>query len=425
MDNLFQVLVNAIKAKIIPLVTKLRYFTSLTFWKTIIFSKIRVFLTKLFDVRPKDKNDYYTVGGWLVSKRLAFALVVGIGIISLVYLWLIRGSFGFLGNKEGIKTYKYSSIMLRMETGQVRIKGKSGYIAYVGAVKKGYCSGTGTLYDPSKNIVYKGNFDKSMYEGLGTLYYPTGVVNYSGNFHENLYSGEGKLYWENSNLEYDGQFLDGMKDGDGKLHDYAGNLVYTGAFSRDQLVYSNIVGKSNTEMAEIYKGKSTVYSSADKYIVHMKDINAYYELPADPDTLEDESNVDKVYVMNNKIILGDKICTNAEQLETVFGQPSYQGESRVTLPEALAINHLNDESPVYSGKVSMELTRTYDDYYTVSNFDRSYIVYLYTYEKDGLIYTFLTRDPLGNGFDLYFISQSQTAEGGGATGETSTEQTGN
>ena len=86
MNNLLKLLLTTVRAKIMPLWIKLRLWTSPAFLRTQVFSKIREFFAKLLDIRPRDKRDYYPVFRWLVSKRLAFALVIAVGLVSLLYI---------------------------------------------------------------------------------------------------------------------------------------------------------------------------------------------------------------------------------------------------------------------------------------------------------------------------------------------------
>ena len=167
-QGLLSVIINAIKARVMPIVNKLRMYTSVSFLRTKVLVKIREFFIKLLDVKPKHKKDYYTIGNWMISKKLAFAVVVIVGTVSLLYIVAVRKPFGNFGSTDGIKTYKYTSMALRMQTGKVRITGRGGYLAYEGDVEKGYVKGQGTLWDRQGSTVYVGNFDKSKYEGKGT-----------------------------------------------------------------------------------------------------------------------------------------------------------------------------------------------------------------------------------------------------------------
>ena len=51
-DNLFKVLITSAKAKVTPLVTKIKLWTSWNFIRTRLITRIRDFFTSLFNVRP-------------------------------------------------------------------------------------------------------------------------------------------------------------------------------------------------------------------------------------------------------------------------------------------------------------------------------------------------------------------------------------
>ncbi len=133
-DNLFKVLITSAKAKVTPLVTKVKLWTSWNFIRTRVISKIRDFFASLLNVRPRHKKDYYEAFGWLISRRLAIALVVVVGVLSLYYLFSVHSVLPS-GKTERVKTYAYDSILLRFAEEKVRILGESGYLAYEGQVE--------------------------------------------------------------------------------------------------------------------------------------------------------------------------------------------------------------------------------------------------------------------------------------------------
>ncbi len=404
-DNLFRVLLTSVKAKITPIVTKVRMWTSWSFIRTRGISKIRDFFTSLLDVRPRHKQDYYSVFGWLVSRRLAVAILVVTGVISVYYLYSIHGTL-VSARAEGIKTYDYDSVMLRFAKERVRIRGKSGYLAYEGDVKDGTVTGYGTLYNPAGVVVYQGNFDKNMYQENGTRYYDSGIMMYTGNFHENLFDGNGKLYRENGSLAYEGSFALGKKDGEGRLYDNGGNLIYTGSFSQDELLYAGLLGKKASEVADAYNGKRTLYEDDENFAVVLRDIDAMYTGWGDSRTLDDQICVDRVLVLKDSFGAGGKTLTTIEELERFFGSEDYQGNSEVNMPEAVAINWMADNKNSGQKKVDMELSPEFDDYLTIEGFDAAYTVYIYSFRKDGLIYTFICQDR-GESFSFYSIEREE------------------
>lgn len=404
-DNLFRVLLASAKAKITPFVTKVKMWTSWNFIRTRGISKIRDFFTSLLDIRPRHKKDYYSVFGWLVSRRLAMAVVVVIGVLSVYYLYSIHSTL-ISARAEGIKTYDYDSIMLRFANEKVRIKGKSGYLAYEGDVKSGTVTGYGTLYNPAGIVVYQGNFDKNMYQGNGTRYFDSGILMYTGNFQENLFDGNGKLYRENGSLAYEGEFALGKKNGNGKLYDNGSNLVYTGSFSQDELLYSALLGKKVSEVADAYKGKRTLYEDSQNFAVVLEDIDAMYTGWGESQTLDDEMAVDRVLVFRDSFPAGGKNLSTVEELKNFFGAEDYHGNSEVNMPEAVAINWIADHKGGPLRRVDMELTSEYEDYLIVKDYDVAYTVYIYSFRMDGLIYTFICQDR-GENFSFYSIEREE------------------
>ena len=408
-NNLIQVLLASIKAKITPLVTKFRQITSENFIRTRVIAKIREFFVLLFDVRPKNKKDYYEVFGWLISKKLAYAIVVVIGVLSMIYLVSIRSMYLPQKQEDGIKTYDYDDVMLRFAKGKVRIRGKSGYLAYEGDVEKGSVTGSGNLYGVDGTLLYQGEFAQNEYEGNGTQYYPDGTMHYKGAFSGNLYEGTGKLYRENGTLSYDGEFARGMKEGTGKLYAAGDKPVYEGSFSKDQLVYSALLGKSTAEVAQAYTGSRVIYRNDSDFTVLMPDIQALYIGVTDEANLEEQVMVDSIYVLKDSILIGDQECTTIKDLKAAFGEIVYEGNSIVTLPEAVAINYLNTKKQTMNGSVELETTDEYTDVITVNRIQDDYPVYLYSFRKDGLLYTFVCKDK-NDTFSFYSIMSEEGAE---------------
>ena len=409
-QGFLSVIINAIKSRVMPIVTKIRMYTSLSYLRTQVFSKIRDFFVRLLDIKPRDKKDYYTIGNWMVSKKLAYAVVMIVGTVSLIYIIMVRAPFGSFSGNDGIKTYKYTSLLLRMQNGKVRIKGRGGYLAYEGSVAKGYTEGNGTLFDREGSMVYIGNFEKSRFEGNGTMYYPGEIVQYTGDFHENLFHGEGKLYRRSGSMEYNGQFAAGRKEGHGILYDTAGSRVFEGEFSADDIAYSQIVGLATSDLADAYTGTRTVYMGNRYMAVYLSDIDAIYSIPVDNEELGNASTINEIYVLKDHINFGSKVCTSVSDITEVLGRPTYQGDSYATYPEIVGIYEMSKLRSVYSGIPEMDLTQDLKDLITVDSYDTDYQVYLYSFEKDGLLYSFLTNDDAGSGFDMYFVTTIMEGE---------------
>lgn len=400
-NELLSILIQTVKSKMTGFVTKLRLYTSWGFIKTKIVIKIRDFFTNLLGIKPRNRDDYYTIGRFMLSKRLLYAAVIILGVLSLWYISTESSMFKKF-SENGIKTYKYNSIRLRTAKGRVRINGKSGYLAYDGYVQGGYANGEGILYNPAGNVVYTGLFVQNKYEGMGKESYANGSLHYSGNFHDNLYEGNGTLYRENGTKEYMGEFLEGKKNGQGVLYDVGENEIYIGTFSADNIVYSELLGKSAQEVNECYKGHSKLYLTSDENVVLMEDIGAIYRGVSDEDALDDGAKVDSVYVLQNYFAYGNESVDTITALKEALGDPIYEGNSAIVLPEAVAINELSKRKTVFQGPVQMDVTMAFSDVAEVENFDRAYSVYIYTFKRGEVTYSFVCKEK-SEYFDFYYL----------------------
>ncbi len=389
--------------------SKLRIWLSWDFIRTRIIGRIRDFFVKLFSVKPKDKDDYYTVFRWMISKKLAYLIVIIIGVVSIWYL--VSTTKLFSGSSAGIPTYSYNSFMLRFASDKVRIKAKSGYIAYEGNVSKGYATGDGTLYSKDGVVLYTGQFEKNLYEGEGTQNYENGVIHYKGTFHANLYDGQGALFRENGTREYEGGFSEGLKEGDGKLFDAGGNPVYEGSFASDEIIYGELLGKTPKDIRSKYFGSQTMYEESEELgsdvVIRLDDINALYLAKSDGSATDDSLKAVNVVVLSDVYKFGRLEIRGIEGIRKVLGDPVYEGYSSVIFPEAVAINTLSDRKSTLKGRVNMDTTTVYTDDIIVNSIDPDYSVYIYTFRRGDLTYSFVCNEP-GGGFAFYEI------QGGGS-----------
>ena len=144
--------------------------------------------------------------------------------------------------------------------------------------------------------------------------------------------------------------------------------------------------------------------------VYLSDIDAIYSVPVDNEELGDASTINEIYVLKDHINFGSSVCTSISDISQVLGSPAYQGDSYATYPELIGIYEMSKLKSVYSGIPEMDLSQDLVDLITVDSYDTDYMVYLYSFEKDGLIYSFLTRDDAGSGFDMYFITAIKEGE---------------
>ena len=407
--NLFNILFYAARAKIMPLWIKLRMWSTPAFFKSKVLVKVREFFVKLLDVRPRNRRDYYPVFRWLVSKRLAFALVITLGMAAAFYISMILPE-GFWKGREtaagSVQTYKYRSLPLKFHSGSVRILAKDGYVAYDGEVDKGAAVGKGTLYAADGGIVYEGQFADSMYNGDGTLYYSSGTPRYIGSFVDNEFHGNGTYYRANGTMEYQGAYIYGARTGAGILYNSVGDQVFQGNFLNGGIVYPDFLSRSTADIASLYSGKTEVYQSDAEYCVAMPEIDALYSVKDGSNTLENEWTVDRIYVLRDEIPLEQGICSTVRQLQAELGTPLYFGTACVNLPEAVAWNRLAQEQPDEIAPVRISVEAGLENVFAVSGYDRDHQLYLYTYEKEGMLYTFYFTGAGESNFVMYAIEKA-------------------
>lgn len=237
MNDIFNMIITTIKYRFAAISAKLRYWTNTSFIKAKFLSKFSEWLKGLFNVKPRNKTDYYTFFNIMASRKLVHAVIICVGLVCLGYLWTVR-PFSVVTNGKGVeKVYSYDDFWLKFQNATVSIKADAGYIAYTGQVKSGYAQGTGELFNAEGGVVYSGEFSKNMYEGRGKKYYPSGQLQYEGDFQQNLYNGSGKLYRENGMMLYSGEFVEGYQDGIGELYGNTGSKIFTGTFRQGELLY--------------------------------------------------------------------------------------------------------------------------------------------------------------------------------------------
>lgn len=403
MNNLLSVLKATIKAKITPIWTKLKYWTSASFIKTRVTSKIRENFSKVLSVRPRHKKDYYRFFGLLISRRLAHAILLVLFVVSLWFL-VVNNPFVNIKNGLGIddQVYKYNSIPLRFVDSEVKIKAKSGYIAYEGHVEKGYCCGQGKLMDEEGRMVYEGDFDKNKYNGQGTEYYVNGQAKYIGQFTDNLYNGKGSLYREGGTKIYEGDFRGGLKEGTGDLYDPSEAKVFSGSFKADDIVYAQLLGKSASDISGMYTGKYITYTGGGSVIMMLDDINAFYSMPEEDDTVSGEVVSKKVFVGKDEFAYGTESYDTLTELKAKFGKPLFEGKSYATIDELVGIDWLNSQGRDIKIDTKCMYEDLYEDLIDVTEFNPEAEVYLHVYEIDGILYTFVAQDK-GDHFFMYYL----------------------
>jgi len=341
-------------------------------------------------IRPKNEKDYYRIGRYLISRGLVTIVLLFLGIIALYYLLIVSLPF-FLGEYEnGVKIYSYDSLALKFVSDTVKIRAESGYIAYHGEVADGMANGTGTLYTKSGDIRYKGTFKDNEYSETGILYNEDSV--YEGRFENNEYEGEGVLYDLNGSREYEGEFHNGEKSGKGMLYDSGNELIFTGNFQNDEIMYQDFLGKTAEEIAGMYTGNRTIYYDEENFVVDMADISVLYAGAAKEDRLDENVLAERIFIVGNECVLGGKKIESIEEIRKETGGFSFEGNSRITMQEAVAL------------KQGLQTEGLFSDALEVTGYAKDTLLYLYMAEYEGIQYIFYSYDRQG-GFVMYSMER--------------------
>ena len=115
--------------------------------------------------------------------------------------------------------------------------------------------------------------------------------------------------------------------------------------------------------------------------------------------------------MRDEYHAGVNVLKTYGELTNALGEPLYEGEARAVLPELLVINQLNNTSnvQVLSGRGEVETERYYTEYEEVLSFQPDYELYLHSYKRDGLIYTFV-GDAYSQNFVFYYVIREELAD---------------
>ena len=393
--------------------------------------KIKGYVRKLSDFKPKDEKDYYSFGKMLISRRFAIFIIIVMGLLVFFYYAKVSNIRLFGNGSDGIRVYDYDAIALRFVSGNVKIRSKQGDIAYIGKVSDGMANGKGRLFYPDGTVMYEGDFKDSEYDGTGNkyysdgvlmykggfkagkydgqgdLYYPSGMINYDGEFFDGMANGEGTMYRENGSRMYSGEFRDGLADGQDSFYDGSDNLVYSGSYSKGRVVYSELLGDDSQEIAKHHMGTKKIYYNADFFMVYMEGMDAYYAGETVGSTLSDSVIADSIYVIQDECAIGGTVCHTIEDVVNVLGHPDYEGNTNLNIVEAVCVSQSDKLADMLGCQVDVTWEHyTNDVYYVLSLFGdedmRGVYIYMFEDESSGIQYTFYCSDK-NSGFGMYLI----------------------
>lgn len=216
----------------------------------------------LLNIKPKSKEDYYSVGIFWISKKLVYFTILA--ACAAIFLYFTKFAEPVEDTVEAaniISTiyFDYDDLKLAEFSGRANIKAANGNVVYSGDIAAGVCTGTGTLWNQNGSLIYEGQFEENAFSGTGTLYYPSEKVRYQGEFSNNVYSGSGISYYQDGRTEYEGTFENGAYFGTGSLYNEDGILIYSGNFENGNPSGAGIAFYENGTKkyeGEFYVGKA-------------------------------------------------------------------------------------------------------------------------------------------------------------------------
>lgn len=351
---------------------------------------------KNFLTPPTSLNGYYTIGKFMIAKKLVKVVFLILSILSAIYLIVVLPEKidSWLSNKGSNKIYtKYcTSRSLKKYSGFAKVMSKKSKAQYIGDVVNGVAKGKGTLYDKNGKVVYYGDFVNNEYFGKGNLYYKNGKVKYVGALQNNKYNGSGKLYCDNGKINYDGGFIQNLKSGKGTLYNDVGNEIFEGNFFNDKPAIETFIGRKIGNVKKSFLENEILYTYNNAVCLIYKNLGVMLFSENKDNSLNNEGVINKIYILDNKYFFdGPKL--KRDELDKMYdnlkGVKAYTGYTKVLFSEMSVLDYLKK-----SGAVGCEnlpdygFENKYEDVWETKNYNSNDKLYMQSYEYNNLEYTF-------------------------------------
>ncbi len=232
--SLFKRITTAVTSPFRKLLTSFMRLFNVNIWTAKIIKPLTKFVKQALNLKPKSKEEYYTVGRFLVFKKVFLVIVIvacaGIFLYFTMFADPVQTSPTVATPAVTSENFDFDDMAVKDYTGVANIISSTGEVVYTGNIESGVVQGTGTLHNRDGIKVYEGEFAENKYEGMGVKYFENGAQQYVGQFSNNLYHGEGNMYYADGVLQYSGMFANGEFAGEGELYNQEGTLLYTGNF---------------------------------------------------------------------------------------------------------------------------------------------------------------------------------------------------
>ena len=346
--------------------------------------------------KPKSLKEYYSIGRFMISKRLGNILFT---LAVLLSIWFIITNFIpnlRLKRKESTlrpnveaKSYFYDAHKLKNYNGMVRVFSKKSKALFEGSLTNGIANGPGVLYDKNGIVIFRGNFENNRFNGEGTTYYADGTPHYIGEFLDNIYSGSGELRSKNGQPHYIGSFIAGLKNGRGTLYNDSGNAIFDGMFTNDMPNLSSYIGASIANISNVFSGEKLLYNSDNKIMISYPEVDCILVADKKQNSADEVGTVRKIFIMAPSYYPGTSAENNRLDLGNTLPHNFLNGFTHVCDEEMSVIDVMRQKGiRSFKGYKSIEKEAITDEAFNLKESMSDDEFYISKYRINGFIYTF-------------------------------------
>lgn len=346
--------------------------------------------------KPKSLKEYYSIGRFMISKRLGNILFT---LAVLLSIWFIITNFipnlrlkrkeSALGPNVEAKSYFYDAHKLKNYNGMVRVFSKKSKALFEGSLTNGIANGPGVLYDKNGIVIFRGNFENNRFNGEGTIYYADGTPHYIGEFLDNIYSGSGELRSKNGQPHYIGSFIAGLKNGRGTLYNDSGNAIFDGMFTNDMPNLSSYIGASIANISNVFLGEKLLYNSDNKIMISYPEVDCILVADKKENSADEVGTVRKIFIMAPSYYPGTSAEDNRLDLGNTLPHNFLNGFTNVCDEEMSVIDVMRQKGiRSFKGYKSIEKEAITDEAFNLKESMSDDEFYISKYRINGFIYTF-------------------------------------
>lgn len=346
--------------------------------------------------KPKSLKEYYSIGRFMISKRLGNILFT---LAVLLSIWFIITNFipnlrlkrkeSALGPNVEAKSYFYDAHKLKNYNGMVRVFSKKSKALFEGSLTNGIANGPGVLYDKNGIVIFRGNFENNRFNGEGTTYYADGTPHYIGEFLDNIYSGSGELRAKNGQPHYIGSFIAGLKNGKGTLYNDTGNAIFDGMFTNDMPNLSSYIGASIANISNVFLGEKLLYNSDNKIMISYPEVDCILVADKKQNSTDEVGTVRKIFIMAPSYYPGTSAEDNRLDLGNTLPHNFLNGFTNVCDEEMSVIDVMRQKGiRSFKGYKSIEKEAITDEAFNLKESMSDDEFYISKYRINGFIYTF-------------------------------------